>query len=379
MARPTSSRYRVADLVAAMDAIAPPHFAENWDNVGLIAGRPDAPLRRALLTIDLTRAVHDEVLAAKAQALVAYHPPIFKPTKTLRIIGDEAPSLALSLLSRGIAIYTPHTALDVAAGGTNDALADCLGLKVTGSLSHAPGRGQHLKLVTFVPEADVEKVADAVFAAGAGHLGDQSKYTQCSFRTPGTGTFKGDPDTNPAVGRPGTYERAPEVRFETILPVARASDVIRALLAAHPYEVPAFDLLQLHTPPEPVGLGRYAQLPRPVALSALADLCKQRLGVSQAQIIGNPRMRCTTAALVAGSAGRIALDNLQRRYDVLITGELPHHDMLAYQAAGLAVICLGHSQTERPVLPVLAAALRQHLPRLDIRISQRDAAPFHIR
>lgn len=379
MAHPTSSRYRVADLVAAMDAIAPPHFAESWDNVGLIAGRPDATLRRALLTIDLTRAVHDEVLATKAQALVAYHPPIFKPAKTLRIAGDEAPSLALSLLSHGIAIYTPHTALDVAAGGTNDALADCLGMEVTGSLSQAPGQGQYLKLVTFVPEAAVEKVAEAVFAAGAGHIGDRSKYTQCSFRTSGTGTFKGDPDTNPAVGRPGIYERVAEIRFETILPALRAAEVVAALFAAHPYEVPAFDLLQMHTPPEPVGLGRYAQLPRPMALSTLADLCKRRLGVAQAQIIGNPRMRCATAALVAGSAGRIALDNIPRRYDVLITGELQHHDMLAYQAAGFAVLCLGHSQTERPVLPVLAAALREHLPRLDIRISRRDAAPFHIR
>ncbi len=376
--RRKNSAYRVSDLSAAMEAIAPSHLAEAWDNVGLLAGRPEARVRKVRLAIDLTRAVHDDVVADGAEALVVYHPAFIKPLKNLQIRGDEAPQLALSLLTHGVALYAPHTALDVAEGGTNDALAELLGLKVTGSISRAGGRGQYLKLVTFVPEADVEQLAEAVFAAGAGQIGTKSKYTQCSFRAIGTGTFKGDEATNPAVGTAGVYERVPEIRFETVLPASLAGAVIEALRAAHPYEEPAFDLLTMQTPPEKVGLGRYADMPQPTTLSAFAADCGMRLGVAHPAVVGNPKKMCRRAVLVAGSAGRIVLEQSREAYDVLVTGELKHHDMLAYQAAGVGVVCLGHSETERPVLAKLGKTLREHLPGLDVRISKCDRSPFWV-
>jgi dinuclear metal center YbgI/SA1388 family protein len=364
------------DAVArAMETIAPVHLAESWDNVGLLSGHRSSLVKKVLLAIDLTPAVHDEAIRLGMDLLLVYHPPIFKPIKHLRIDGDEAPALAVALASYGIWIYSPHTALDTVEGGTNDVLATQLGATITGSFSHYPALGEFLKLVVFVPEGDIEKVADAIFNAGAGKIGQRAKYEKCSFRTRGFGTFQGDADSNPAVGRAGHYEHVPEIRLETILPKSAAGDVIDALRRVHPYEEPAFDLLKMETPPEQVGLGRYAELPRGESLADFARRCKVQLKLDTVQIVGNPAQKIRTLAVMAGSAGRLGIDGASRPYDALLTGELKHHEMLAYQAAGIGVILLGHSESERPILPVVADRLKRALPGLHIVLSRADQGP----
>ncbi len=365
----------LAEFADAMERIAPTHLAEEWDNVGLLSGHRSSLIKKALLAIDITPAVHDEAIRLGVDLVLSYHPPIFKPIKHLRIDGDEPPALAIALASYGIWTYTPHTALDTVQGGTNDVLAARVGATVTGSFSHYPAKGEYLKLVTFVPESEVEQVADAVFEAGAGHIGQKAKYTRCSFRHPGTGTFQGDESTNPAVGTAGVYEKVPEIRFETILPAELAGDVISALRRAHPYEEPAFDLLKMVTPPEEVGLGRYAELPRAEALGAFALRCKRLMKLEAVGIVGKPGQKVQRLALVAGSAGRLPLDQAQKPYDCVLTGELKHHEMLAYQAAGKAVVLLGHSASERPVLRYVARRLKEELPTLKTIVSRANRDP----
>ena len=373
-----TKKVTVGEVAGVMEMVAPVRLAEGWDNVGLLTGDGRWPVKRVMLAMDLTRGVHDEVVARKAEVLIVYHPPIFKAMKTLRVGGGEPMDLAVSLLANKVAVYSPHTALDTAEGGTNDVLAAVIGAKVTGSLTRAAGKGQYLKLVTFVPEGQVEEVAEAVFAAGAGHIGVKAKYTRCSFRHAGTGTFMGDESANPAVGTARVYERVAEIRFETILPTERAAAVIDALRGAHPYEEPAFDLLMMQSPPEAVGLGRLAMLEGEMTLAELAGRCKRALRVKYAQVVGNPKRRVRKVALIAGAAGRLALDGVEEAYDALVTGELKHHEMLAYQAAGIGVVCLGHSETERPVLGVVASRLRKHLRGVEVRICNKDCSPFTV-
>jgi dinuclear metal center YbgI/SA1388 family protein len=114
----------VADLAAAFEQIAHPRLAESWDNVGLLAGDPAAPLTRVLVTIDYTPAVAAEARAARCDAVVAYHPPIFQAKKRI-LPGDGV----FEAIRDGIALYSPHTALDVAPGGTNDVLCDLVGAR----------------------------------------------------------------------------------------------------------------------------------------------------------------------------------------------------------------------------------------------------------
>ena len=115
----------IGELVLAMEAVAPRRLAAAWDNTGLLLGDPSRELRRALLTIDLTHAVLDEAIAAKCQAIIAYHPPIFEPLKQLTAMHAHE-QILLRCAENKIAILSPHTALDAVCGGMTDWLADLI-------------------------------------------------------------------------------------------------------------------------------------------------------------------------------------------------------------------------------------------------------------
>ena len=228
---------RLSTIIDAMETIAPTRFAEDWDNVGLLAGDPTQSISAAMLTIDYTRAVADEAQRLGCDVVIAYHPPIFHPPKRLTV-----GSLVFDAIRRGVAIYSPHTALDSADGGTNDVLADALGLESWTALKLAETGVSQLKLVTFVPESAVERVSRALFDAGAGRIGN---YSSCSFRSTGTGTFFGKEGTKPMVGE----ERKARNRRRNP-PRNRHSDQHRRRnhrgdARVHPYEEPAFDLVSL--------------------------------------------------------------------------------------------------------------------------------------
>lgn len=368
----------LSTVIAALEKIAPPHLAQSWDNAGWLSGPASARITRILIALDLTRAVADEALRWAADLLVCYHPPIFKPIAHLRIGGNNPENLAVELVAKNTWIYSPHTALDAAPGGTNDALAEALGLQVCGSLGCCAPAARYLKLVTFVPESEVERVAEAVYNAGAGHIGKESRYSQCSFRTPGTGTFFGDENATPAIGQRGQLERVPEIRFETVLPATLARPVVAALKQAHPYEEPAFDLLVMENPPEAVGPGRLAELKTPLSLERLASQIRQSLRLTRVQIIGEKSERVRRVAILAGSAGRWPLEALRLgpKFDCVITGELKHHDMLAMRAENLAAICLGHAASEKPVLPAIQARLAHEFAALSIDVSRCNPTPY---
>ena len=363
-----------------MESIAPLQGAEAWDRVGLLSAprNLDQRINRVLIALDLTAGVRDEALAAEDTLLVCYHPPLFKPVENLCVHDQTPASLAVELSQHKVWIYSPHTALDIATEGTNDCLAAELNLNVTGSLPLKPVKGANVKLVVFIPESHLEQVAAAVFEAGGGNIGINSRYTQCSFRTSGTGTFFGDDSTSPAVGRKGQLEFVPEIRFETIVPRSHLEPVVTALRASHPYEEPAFDLLTMESPPGEPGLGRIAHFSQPLTLAQVARNCRNQLKLKTVAVIGDPRNTLRSAAIIAGSSGTEPASVMKsRKIDCLITGELKHHDMLYYAGVGLSVICLGHAASEQPVLRSVAARLKGRFPELNVQaLSGSDNSPI---
>lgn len=361
------------DLVAALNDIAPTRNAESWDNVGLLAGDPAQAVTKVMLTIDYTGDVAAEAEAAGCDAVVAYHPPIFEPLKRL-----AAGSVVFDAIRRGVAIYSPHTALDVVDGGTNDMLADVLGLPPERSpLRLAQTKASQLKLVTFVPEKDAERVSRALFDAGAGRIG---AYTHCSFQTKGTGTFFGEEGkTNPTVGESGRLERAEELRIETVVPMSKVEAVIRALRKAHPYEEPAFDLNQLAAPPEGLGQGRVAAFDKPVERAELFGRIKRGLDVDHLLVAGPADGPAKRAAVCAGACGDLLDDAMEQKADLYLTGEMRHHDAIKAARAGVTVVCVLHSNSERAVMRRLKSRLEQALPGLTYLISEADRDPFEVR
>jgi len=363
----------VRDFCDAMERIAPTALAESWDNVGLLAGDYRATVRRVLLCIDLTDAVVAEAVGGRADLVMAYHPPIFKPVAALRAPSTGTDAAVLGCIRNGIAVYSTHTALDAAEGGSNDVLAALCGVTRTEPIewSPQPGRGE-CKLVVFVRPAEVERVADAMFAAGAGRIGD---YTRCSFRLPGKGTFFGGESTHPTVGERGRTGTVDEVRLETVVPGAALPAVVGAMREAHSYEEPAFDVYPL-TPRPVKGIGRWGPLAKPTTLAQLARRLKRATGAANVQIVGAKERPLARVAVMAGAAGRTPLSLPLGPEDAVVTGEIRHHDALAIERVGCSAIALGHWASERPALAPLAKRLDSALEHVVVAVSAADRDPF---
>lgn len=358
------------ELLSVLEDIAPLRLAEHWDNVGLIAGDPAQTVSRAMITVDYTDAVATEVRRERCDVVIAYHPPLFEAVKRL-----NAGSVVFDAIRRGVAIYSPHTALDAAEGGTNDVLADAIGIEQPRtSLRLSQPKDVQYKLVTFVPEADLDRLSRALFDAGAGRIGN---YSACSFRSVGTGTFFGEAGTNPAVGQSGRLEQVVEVRLETLVPIARLEPVLRALRAAHPYEEPAFDLVRLAAPPEGPGIGRVGRT-LPVPRKEVFARIKRALEVPHLLVAGPCEGEVRSAAVCAGACGDLVNEAIARRVDLLLTGEMRHHDALKAARAGVTVVCALHSNSERSALARLRDRLAERLPKLDVLLSREDRDPFAI-
>lgn len=353
---------RVAEIVQVMEELAPRQLAAEWDNVGLQVGHPESEVRRILVALDASEAAITRAEEAGCRLLIVHHPLIFKPQAHWREDSPLGRKFA-RLVRAGLAVYVAHTNLDVAAGGVNDALAERLGLVETRVLAPAGEEGYY-KLVVFVPEGYEDRVRDALAGAGAGWIG---KYSHCTFQTLGTGTFKPLEGANPFLGQVGTLEYAREYRLETILPRGLAADVVRAMLQAHPYEEVAYDLYPLANPGRSYGLGRVGRLPLPVPLTDFAQRVSQVLSAPVVRWLGDPSRRIERVAVLGGSGQDFIDQALSAGADVLVTGDVNYHRAQEAWEKGLAVIDAGHWATEAPVVPVLAARLRQ-------RLAERGAA-----
>lgn len=368
-----NARWSVADFCATMESIAPTALAQSWDNVGLLAGDRQGPVDHVLTCIDLTPAVLQEALREKTDVILAYHPPILKPVSSLCADGTGTEAVVFQCIRNGIAVYSVHTALDAADGGTNDTVASLCGIENTEPLEYVDDPAIEVcKLVVFVPPNVIEKVSDAMFSAGAGNIGD---YSRCSYRTSGQGTFFGGEATQPTIGEPGRMEYVEEIRLETVVPLTVLPAVLTAVVRAHPYEEPAFDVYPLR--PAPVrGIGRIGRLPRPVHLASLARKLKRATDAFHVQIVGPPDRVVDRAVIVVGAAGSLPFRTPLALNDVIITGEIRHHDALTVQRYGCSAIALGHWTSERPVLAPLAQRLQGELPGVKVTISQSDEDPF---
>ncbi len=375
----------VADLARAMETIAPLSLAEAWDNAGLIVGSPERRLTGPVyLAIDLTEPVLAEAVAAKASAIIAYHPPIWDPVRRLTD-GTPKERVILGAIESGIAIYSPHTALDAAPDGLTDWLCEGLSGGAEGKIAgdcraiapHARrDETSEVKIVTFVPESAVEAVRNALATAGAGIIGH---YRVCSFAAAGTGTFLGDDASQPAVGEKGRLEHVAELRLEMVCSRAAVPLALETLRRFHPYEEPAVDVYDLLPRPERnKGLGRRLVLDQATTIGALAERLKKHLGITMVKVAraGAQDAPVTRVGICAGSGSDLAPLARRDGCDVYVTGEMTHHEVLAELNARMSVILAGHTNTERGYLPRLARRLKTLLPAARVEVSKADRSPF---
>ncbi len=344
----------VADWMGLVHAHWSPAEASSWDAVGLHVGAPSWPVARVLVTLDVTSAVLDEAAKQQHTLVLAHHPLLMKPLA--RLTPDTpAGALALRAATSRIAVAAAHTNLDVATDGTgtSDPVVRTLGLEDVRPLTTEIRDARHVKLVVFVPVAHTDDVLDAI--ADAGGAG-QGLYERCSFRVGGMGTFTPLEGASPHVGHVGEPHLEEEDRLEVLVPRRSVGPVVAALLAAHPYEEVAYDLVPL-LDGATVGFGRVGRLPVPRTLKDVSDVLRHRMPAPQLRTAGENGRMVQTVAVVGGSGMSLAGAALAAGADVYVTGDCKHHDVLDVLSQGMAVIDAGHHATEVAALPAWIEAL----------------------
>jgi dinuclear metal center YbgI/SA1388 family protein len=336
----------VADAVSLLNRSFNIGKAAGWDPVGLQLGDLQAEAGSVAVCHEITPTVAGELLAQRVDLVVTYHPLLFNPTRAL-VAGSSASGRAFRLIAGGVAVYTVHTAYDVMPGGTADELAAAL--ELTDISGFGPAWGEEVrKVVTFVPAVGVPTLLEAMAAAGAGKIGN---YTHCSYRSEGVGSFLPGAAAAPVVGEKGIINQEVETRLEMIAPARQLDRVVAALVSAHPYEEPAFDVLPITA--NAGFVGRCGVLPYPHSMAELADLVGQRLG-GVVRVAGDGSVE--TVTVVPGSGGGMLGDVAT---DAVVTGDVSHHQARDAIGRGIGVIDPGHAATERPGVRALYAAVSE--------------------
>lgn len=351
----------VRELQEILDRWAPKELAWERDNVGLQVGSPEQPVKRILVALDCTDAVIGEALRLKATLIITHHPLVYHPLKSVTE-NDPAGRLVLRLARHGVALFSAHTNLDFARSGVSIALAERIGLKHTKIL--VASRGTQRKVVVFVPRDHADRVMSAMARSGAGHIGE---YDLCSFRTEGTGTFRGSAAAKPSIGQTGRLEHVGEVRLEMIVPSWNLDAVISAMRTVHPYEEPAYDVYELSNPSLDTGAGAIGELVPSRTLSSFLRHTAKVLRSGALRYTGDPRRRVRRVAVCGGGGTELIRAAAQQRADAFVTADLGYH---AFQRAdgALALIDAGHFETEAPIVGKIVTFLQTRLADLRARV-----------
>ncbi|MDX2479802.1 MAG: Nif3-like dinuclear metal center hexameric protein [Desulfuromusa sp.] len=344
----------LADIVGLINQFCPPDLAEDWDNVGLQVGDPTAKIDKILVCLDAEEIAIQEAHRQGAQLIISHHPLIFKPLKHLSPT-DMTGRVLFQAIKQDIAVVSAHTNLDRAADGLNDWLATRLGVKDAIPVER-PGNGHFYKLVVYVPLGHEMEVRDAIFAAGAGHIG---AYDHCSFNSCGTGTFRGNQDTQPFIGTPGELETTEEVRLETVVPVSVLNKTVSRMLKAHPYEEVAYDLIPLANERLDVGLGRVGHLEKTVSLQQFAEQVKGAFQLSSLKLVGDLQRQISRVAVCGGTGMSLFSAAVRHGADCLVTADIKFHEAQRARAEGIALIDAGHFATEQIMVAELSKRLRK--------------------
>lgn len=340
----------IANLI---EELAPKKLAESWDNVGLLIGDGSRKVNKILVCLDATDWVINEAIEHDVDMIVCHHPIIFGSLK--RITADTVLGRKIiKLISKGIAVYSAHTNYDIAQNGLNDIFANLLGFK-NFRLIEPTYTEKLYKILVYIPKGHEEKIFDAMMSAGAGQIGN---YSSCSFRTEGKGTFIPESGTNPFIGEEGKLEEVNEIKLGTIVPQSHLNKTIKAIIKAHPYEEPAYDIMPLENEGSSVGLGRIGELEQETTLTIYAENVKKALGIDKVRIAGNPHHNIKKVAMLNGSGSKFVSAARFAGADVLVTGDMQYHEMVDAVEAGISIIDAGHFATEKIMISAMTDYLR---------------------
>ena len=351
---------KIKEIVCALEQFAPLPLQDGWDNAGLQVGLTEAEVTGALLCLDVTEAVVDEAVALGYNLIVSHHPLIFGGLKS--ITGrNYVERCVLKAIRHGIAICSHHTNMDNAMGGVNYKMAEKLEMTDLRILS--PKEESLLKLVTFVPTTQADKVRQALFDAGCGSIGN---YDACSYNLMGEGTFRAGEGSNPFCGNIGEMHREIEVRIETVIPAHCKAKALRALVEAHPYEEPAYDLYPLKNQWMQAGAGIIGKLPEEMTTDDFLQKVKETFLTGCIKYNNYGRSPIRTIALCGGAGSFLLPQAIGQGADAFLTGEIKYHDYFGHDD-DLLMVEIGHYESEQFTTEIFQSIIKETCPELPVR------------
>ncbi|BCQ08663.1 GTP cyclohydrolase 1 type 2 [Mycobacterium heckeshornense] len=367
---------KLRDVIDVLERAYPPQLAQPWDSVGLVCGDPDEPVDSVTIAIDATAPVIDDV--PDRGLLLAHHPLLLRGVDTVAASTPKG-ALVHRLIRSGRSLFTAHTNADSASPGVSDALAQALGLTVEDVLQPLADTADQDKWVIYVPPENAEAVRAAVFAAGAGRIGD---YSCCSWSVTGTGQFLAHDGASPAIGSIGTVERVAEDRVEVVAPARLRADVLSALRSAHPYEEPAFDIFALAPPPTATGLGRIGSLSQPEPLRTFVSRVRDALPATSwgVRAAGDAELPVSRVAVCGGAGDSLLSAAAAADVQVYVTADLRHHPADEHRrASDVALVDVAHWASEFPWCNQAADILRSRFGEsLPVRVCAIRTDPWNL-
>jgi dinuclear metal center YbgI/SA1388 family protein len=360
---------KVIEVIRILEDYVPVIFQESYDNCGLQVGNAEEKVSAVLCTLDITPAVIDEAIGLGANLIVSHHPLIFEPLTSLT--GKDSHEMAvIKAIQHNISLYAAHTNLDNSRWGINHIIAVKLGLTNYEILS--PLENFLYKLVTFVPYSHAVQVREALFAAGAGHIGN---YDCCSYNIKGEGTFRAGDNTNPFLGEIGKLHSEGEIRIETIVPKDKIGRVIQALKRSHPYEEVAYDLYPLVNEYSDAGAGVVGDLKKSMTAGKFLGYVKTALNLPVVRYAGELKGKIRRIAFCGGAGSFLLHKAIYARADAYLTGDIKYHKF--FEAENKILLCdIGHYESEQFANEIFYNLLNKKISTFAVHLSKVVTNPI---
>ncbi len=360
---------RIKDIITQLEELSPTAYAEDFDNVGLLVGDSNQEVNGVLVTLDTLEVVVDEAIEKNCNLIVTFHPIIFSGLKKLNG-KNYVERVVIKAIQNNIAIYAIHTALDNSIEGVNARICQQLGLNNRKVL--LPKKGTIKKLTTFVPKKNAESVREALFAAGAGTIGN---YSHCSFNVEGQGSFKPEENANPTIGTVGKTHFEAEVQIGITFLSHLQGQVMNALKSSHPYEEIAYEIVTLDNTNQTIGMGMVGTLDDAMNEKDFLNFLKDRMNadcVRHSALLDKPIKKVA----VLGGSGSFAIGAAKRAgADAFITADLKYHQF--YEAEGKILLAdIGHYETEQYTKNLIVDHLTKKIPNFAIVLSEHNTNPI---
>ncbi len=360
---------KIQEVINTIEDFAPTRYAEDFDNVGLLVGRPETEVTGALITLDTLESVVDEAIEKNCNLIVSFHPIIFSGLKKLNGHGHVERTV-IKAIENKIAIYAIHTALDNQFNGVNAMISEKLGLKNRKILIQR--KDSIKKLTTFVPNENADAVRKALFEAGAGNIGN---YENCSFNLKGAGSFKPNEDANPVIGERGKVHFEEETQMGLTYAAHLESKILKALFKTHPYEEVAYEITSLENENQHLGMGMIGELETPLEETSFLKQVKETFNagcIRHSKLLGKEIKKVA----VLGGSGSFAIKAAKKAgADIYITADLKYHDF--YQAGeDLVLADIGHYESEQYTKNLLHSFLTKKISNFALILAETNTNPI---